>query len=174
MQTGPVNPVLVFAYGNPSRGDDALGPALYGQLETQRLAGKLPGVDLLTDFQLQVEHALDLQGRSRVLFVDASVSARAPYQLSPLRSECDASYTTHAMSPGAVLAVYEKINGQTPPAAYLLSIRGYTFGLGKDLSSGARTNLQDSYVLVCKLLSAASVTDWEQHLVSARADALPQ
>ncbi|MDP2785684.1 MAG: Ni/Fe hydrogenase, partial [Sulfurimicrobium sp.] len=63
-------PLLVFGYGNPSRGDDALGPLLLEQLA----ALNLPHVELLTDFQLQVEHAVDLQGRERVLFIDASVS----------------------------------------------------------------------------------------------------
>ncbi len=29
-------PILVFAYGNPSRGDDALGPAMYELLEEQQ------------------------------------------------------------------------------------------------------------------------------------------
>ena len=165
MQAEPVNPVLVFAWGNASRGDDGLGPALFDLLEALRLDGRLPGVDLLTDYQLQVEHALDLQGRDRVLFVDASVSARAPYELGPLLPERDVSYTTHAMSPGAVLAVYEQINGQTPPPAYLLTIRGYEFDLGKALSPQARKNLQDGYTLVCELLTDAPDSDWEQRLV---------
>jgi hydrogenase maturation protease len=62
---------LVLAVGNPSRGDDALGPAL---LERLRDAGvdAAGDVELLTDFQLQIEHALDLQGRQAVLFVDAA------------------------------------------------------------------------------------------------------
>ncbi len=150
------NPVLVFTWGNPSRGDDALGPALFELLETERLAGRLPGVELLTDYQLQVEHALDLQGRERVLFVDASVSAQAPCELHPLQPERDASYTTHAMTPGAVLAVYEQINGQSPPAAFMLSIRGYSFELGTPLSQQAGANLQDAYTLTRAFLGTHS------------------
>ena len=160
MQSAPVNPVLVFAWGNASRGDDGLGPALFELLEAQQSAGKLPGVDLLTDYQLQVEHALDLQGRERVLFVDASVSARTPYELCSVRPERDTSYTTHAMSPGAVLAVYEQINLQAPPPAFLLSIRGYEFGLGQELSSLARANLQQAVSLVHELLVTAPAGDW--------------
>jgi hydrogenase maturation protease len=167
MLAASVNPVLVFTWGNPSRGDDGLGPALFELLEEQQLAGRLPGVDLLTDYQLQVEHALDLQGRERVLFVDASVSARAPYELYPLRAEHDASFTTHAMSPAAVLAVYEQINRQVPPPAFLLSIRGYAFGLGEELSSRGRANLLDSHALVRNLLTATPAADWEQHVTQA-------
>ena len=68
MMQHPANPNLIFTWGNPSRGDDALGPAMYDLLQNEDISG----VDLLTDFQLQIEHAIDLEGRERVLFVDAS------------------------------------------------------------------------------------------------------
>jgi len=152
MQAGPVSPVLVFAWGNPSRGDDGLGPALFELLEAERVAGRLPGVELLTDYQLQVEHALDLQGRDRILFIDASMSVQPPCEIAALRPERDASYTTHAMTPGAVLAVYEQINAQPPPPAFLLSIRGYAFGLGTPLSPQAAVNLQDALALAREFL----------------------
>ncbi|HYQ70796.1 MAG TPA: hydrogenase maturation protease [Gammaproteobacteria bacterium] len=151
-----VRPVLVFAWGNPSRGDDALGPALLELLAAQQAQGGFPGVELLTDFQLQVEHALDLQGRERVLFVDASVSAAAPCELRPLQPEQDTSYTTHAMSPAAVLAVYEQINDGPPPPAFMLSIRGYEFELGNPLTDQARANLQESYTRACDFLARHS------------------
>ena len=157
MQQG-VRPVLVFAWGNPSRGDDALGPALLEMLETrQRENGEFAGVELLCDYQLQVEHALDLQGRRRVLFIDASVSTRAPCELQQLRPEQDASYTTHAMSPAAVLAVYEQICDEPPPPAFMLSIRGYDFELGEELSAQARSNLQQGYALACDFLGNPSL-----------------
>ena len=41
-------------------------------------------VELLTDFQLQVEHAADMVGRELVLFIDASVSCPPPYAFSRL------------------------------------------------------------------------------------------
>ena len=147
-----VRPVLVFAWGNPSRGDDALGPALLEMLASRQAQGEFAGVELLTDFQLQVEHALDLQGRERVLFIDASVSAQAPYELHRLQAERDASYTTHAMSPGAVLAVYAQINDEAPPPAFLLSIRGYEFELGQSLTPQACANLQDACAQACDFL----------------------
>ena len=134
-------PVLIFTYGNPSRGDDALGPAMFDLLETHK-----PGnVDLLTDFQLQIEHAADLEQRQYVLFVDASISCEAPFELQELQAERDKSYTTHAMSPSSVLAVYKQINRCDPPPAYLLAIRAYEFGLGKEMSEKARINLEQAY-----------------------------
>jgi len=160
-----IRPLLVFAYGNPSRGDDALGPAVLDLLAArQQETAAFAEVELLTDFQLQIEHALDLQGRERVLFIDASLSAQPPYELQLLQPECDTSYTTHAMSPAAVLAVYQQINHLPPPPAYLLSIRGYTFELGEALSSRAAANLQDSFTLVCELLTASH---WELALTQS-------
>ena len=134
-------PVLIFTYGNPSRGDDALGPAMFDLLEAHK-----PGnVDLLTDFQLQIEHAADLEQRQYILFVDASVTCEAPFELQELQAERDKSFTTHAMSPASVLAVYKQINRSDPPPAYLLAIRAYEFGLGKEMSEKARINLEQAY-----------------------------
>lgn len=142
-------PVLIFSYGNPSRGDDALGPAMFDMLEAyQRETGTLHGVDLLTDFQLQIEHAVDLENRRYVLFIDASVSCRAPFELRQLKAERDASFSTHAMSPAAVLAVYQQVNQCEPPGAGLLTIRAYQFGLGLDISEAARDNLLQAYQYV--------------------------
>ena len=149
MQQHPANPDLIFTWGNPSRGDDALGPAMYELL----LQEDLNGVDLLTDFQLQIEHSIDLEGRKRVLFVDASASANAPFELSRLQPEQDASYTTHAMSPQALLSVYQQVNGSEPPPAWLLSIRGYKFGLGLPLSTDANKHLLAAFNHVKELIT---------------------
>lgn len=129
-------PILVFGWGNPARGDDALGPLFVGVVE----AMGLPGVECLTDFQLQVEHALDLEGRSRVLFVDASVDAPDPFGVAPLRARRDDSFTTHAMTPQAVLQVYRDLRGEPPPA-WLLGMRGERWALGDPLSASARRHL---------------------------------
>ena len=45
-------PLLLLGYGNPSRGDDALGPMLLEMLEADRRAGRAPdNFETLTDFQ---------------------------------------------------------------------------------------------------------------------------
>lgn len=156
-----VKPVLVFGYGNLSRGDDALGPLLlqYVESETSPILDK---VEILSDFQLQIEHALDLQGRDLVLFVDASVAvpdgqAFGFTELAPCR---DDSYTTHAMSPAAVLSVYQNINKQTPPPCFLLSIKGERFELGEGLSTAARQHLSSACTFTHKLLAQADSGFW--------------
>ena len=73
-------PVLIFAIGNESRGDDAIAPLLLRRLgawmEAEDIAGQF---ELLEDFQLQVEHATDMVGRKLVLFIDAGMDTPAPY-----------------------------------------------------------------------------------------------
>ena len=136
-------PTLIFGWGNPSRGDDALGPLFVEHFTS--LAALHPEwgpVECLTDFQLQVEHALDLQGRRRVLFVDASLDAPAPCTLARIEAARDASFTTHAMSPQAVLKVYADIEDGEAPPCWLLAIRGDRFELGEDLSAVAEENLK--------------------------------
>ncbi|MBI5899148.1 MAG: hydrogenase maturation protease [Rhodocyclales bacterium] len=136
-------PTLIFGWGNPSRGDDALGPLFVEHFaELARRHPEWGEVDCLTDFQLQVEHALDLQGRRRVLFVDASIDAPAPFSLTRIEAARDASFTTHAMSPQAVLKVYADIDDGEPPPCWLLAIRGEHFELGEGLGASARRSLQ--------------------------------
>jgi len=94
-----------------------------------------------TDFQLQVEHALDLREHGRVLFVDASATSPAPFSVLPLRSAKDASFTTHSMTPQAVMYTYRKLEGRRPPPTWLLAIRGDRFELGEDPSPMAQQHL---------------------------------
>ena len=139
-------PVLILTYGNPSRGDDALGPVIFDMLEKHKQeTGDLDRVDLLTDFQLQIEHAVDLEDRQCVLFIDAGVSCAEPFEMHQLQAERDDSFTTHAMSPASVLAVYKQIKQEEAPPAYLLTIRAYEFGLGLPMSKAAMKNLDLAY-----------------------------
>jgi hydrogenase maturation protease len=144
--SGRVSPVLIFTYGNPSRGDDALGPLMFDMLEKhQRETNDLDDVELLTDFQLQIEHAVDLHGRKCILFIDAGVSCEEPYELHELHAQRDDSFTTHAMSPSSILSVYEQVNQEEAPPACLLTIRAYEFGLGLSMSRKARSNLDQAF-----------------------------
>lgn len=164
-----MKPVLIFGYGNPSRGDDALGPLLLEQIEDE-LSGwpAADEVELLTDFQLQVEHALDLGGRELVIFADASLSAVAPYEFCPVAPERDASYTSHTLSPAAVLDVCRQL-GQLPlPPCYLLSIRGYAFELGHPLSDPARDNLAKSLDFMRRLLHSGRPGETARELIQSK------
>jgi hydrogenase maturation protease len=99
-------------------------------------------VELLEDYQLQIEHAMDLAGRSGVLFVDASLTCRAPFEVTELAAARDASVTTHALSAPALLQVFFDLHGHAPPPSTLLAIRGEAFELGVPLSTAAHANLE--------------------------------
>ena len=139
-------PLLVIGVGNPSRGDDALGPACIEALE-----GEAPsGVELLTDFQLQVEHVLDLSRCSRVVFVDASMGCASPFSFEGIEADMRLTPLSHALSPAQLLGVYRRVHGVVAPPASVLAIRGFEFELGSPLSSAARANLDAA---VCFLIS---------------------
>jgi len=145
-----VAPILIIGIGNPSRGDDAIGPTAIERLE----ALAPPGVELLTDFQLQVEYALDLVGRQQVIFIDASVSAEPPFTFEPVQPAADESATSHALSPAAVLDTYRRITGAPLPSCWVLAVRGYAFELGEPLSPEAEGNLQAAMDALIGRLSA--------------------
>lgn len=130
-------PLLVFGWGNPSRGDDALGSALVDAVAALNLSG----VECITDFQLQMDDCLELKGRRKVLFVDASKVAAPPFTVEDVEPRKDASFTSHAMTAQAVMQVYLDIEKETPPPCQLLGIRGETWGLGEAMSVAAQERL---------------------------------
>jgi hydrogenase maturation protease len=135
----PVAPLLVFGWGNLSRGDDALGPLFIERLRA--VLAPDANVELLDDYQLQIEHALDLAGRQQVLFVDASLRCIAPFEVMPVLPAKDASFTTHALSPQALLQVFCDVQGEVPPPCTLLAIRGERFVLGEPPGLAAQAHL---------------------------------
>jgi hydrogenase maturation protease len=128
-------PLLVIGIGNPSRGDDALGPAFIERAEASLRAEIDAGeIELMTDFQLQVEHALDLVDRARVVFVDASVKVPegSPFTFERATPERDESFSSHALSPAAVLDALRAL-GHALPDTWVLGIRATSFELGEPI-----------------------------------------
>lgn len=123
---------LLFAIGNPSRGDDALGPAFAAGVADLDL-------DVIEAFQLQVEDLLDLHDRPWVLFVDAAVGLDRPWRWSSPAPGPDPG-VSHALSPAALLGHHARLVGPPPPAR-LLALRGEAFELGEPLSPAAAAGL---------------------------------
>jgi hydrogenase maturation protease len=135
-KTEPEN-VLVIGFGNPGRLDDGLGPALSERIA---LLG-IPGVTCDADYQLMIEDAADIARNDIVVFADASVDAAAPFSWSQLKAKADYSFSTHSVSPEAVLQLAAtSFSGRA--RAYLLAIRGYEFNsFGEKISEKAQANL---------------------------------
>jgi len=155
-------PILVFAVGNDSRGDDALGPLLIRKLE----GVDQKQVELIEDYQLQVEHVTDLVGRSAVLFVDADMSCSDPYCFSEISAGHDHSYTSHAMTPFSLLHAYRQVYGTDAPPGFLLRITGYRFELGDNLSEKAVVNLEEATARVVDLCRDVSLERWRKCLAN--------
>lgn len=154
--------ILILGYGNPGRGDDALGPELLASIERVQLAG----VECQSDMQLQVEHVIDLERRSAIIFVDADASCDPPFQFAKIRAEKDGSYSSHAMSPPALLHAYQQVFKQESPPSFLLRIRGYQFELGENMSESAANNLACA-VSFTEQLCITAPTHWlSDHLAS--------
>ena len=122
--SGPApRPVLVLGWGNRSRGADALGPELLDRLqrwlETAHPA-RAHQVDWLEDYQLQIEHTLDLKDRRAVLLLDAAVGLDTPVAWRTVQPRRDRSLSTHALSPETLLQIFEDVHGQPAPPCELL------------------------------------------------------
>ncbi len=151
--TDPVparKPIVVFAVGNDARGDDGLGPALGAMLEAEAR----PGVDVIAEYQLQVENALDLEGRRLAVFVDAGHGTPAPFTLERATAAAEFLHTTHALPPAAVLETATRL-GIALPEAWVLCIRGESFELGEALSEKGLARLDAARGALARLLDEA-------------------
>ena len=72
--------MYLIGYGNPGRCDDGLGPAFAARIA----ARDLPGVTVSTDYQLTVDHALEIAQADRVVFADALMRSDAPFRFGPV------------------------------------------------------------------------------------------
>ena len=160
-------PVVIFAVGNPSRGDDAIGPELYGRLakwlENEGLADQF---ELIEDFQLQIEHALDLQGRQLALFIDAGENTPAPYTFKQIAPAIGIAHTTHELPPEAVLQVYLQTEGSEPPPSFVLCVRGEEFELGEPLTATTSSYVEAAFGLLMQLCREATLVEWKRAVVA--------
>jgi hydrogenase maturation protease len=147
---------LVLCIGNPSRGDDALGP-LFAERLAHWAEGRTLPVDLtiLSEYQCQIEHVLDLAAADLALFVDAGTGG--DIALTPLAPRRDHSLTSHSLSPACLLALAAEL-GYGPHEAWLLVMRGEMFELGAPLGAAAETRLAAALRQVCAGLQAVSLS----------------
>ncbi len=148
--------LVVFGWGNISRGDDGVGPLLLQRLERAGWEGAL----LIEDFQLQLEHALDLKGADIALFLDAGKDTEAPFFFREIFPRQGLTHTSHALPPESVLAVAQKVLEQEPPPSFLLCVRGDSFGLGDDLSEICAARLELAWAFLQRLGESRSPEAW--------------
>jgi len=132
---------LLIGYGNPGRQDDGLGPALAAKVEEKRPSGWVVEID----YQLVVEHALDIVGYETIIFADASVNGETPFIYREVHPEPLEDFTGHGLSPEAVMYLAKTLfhcNAQ----GFVLGMRGYEFDKFEErLSDAARNNLEAAH-----------------------------
>ena len=157
-----VAPVLIFAIGNESRGDDALGPLLLRELDICLKANNLSDkFELLEDFQLQIEHAMDMKDRELVLFIDAGMNTLSPFSFYRAQPNDEPVLYSHALMPEALLKVYTQFYHEASPDAFILCIRGDLFELGEPLTPQAEANLASALRFAQRLLLEPEAASWD-------------
>jgi len=148
-RAGGVPRVLVLGYGNPGREDDGLGPAAVAAIE--RIGWR--HVTVGSNYQLVVEDVVEIAAADVVWFVDASRDGVEPCATRSIVPAFDLTFTSHLVSPGALLAMAQQYYGRTP-TAYLLAIRGYEFAFVERLTDRATANLREAVALLRRAVSA--------------------
>ncbi len=151
--------LIVFAGGNESRGDDGIGPMLARRL----LDLGLPSLVVIEDHQLNIEHVTDFVGDTPLLFIDASVSIDSGIMVEQIDASGDGNFSTHAISPQALLNVYLQTTGNELPPAYLLHVAGKSFGLGESLGETGSAAAESAWAFLEDLLSHPA-SEWRAGL----------
>jgi hydrogenase maturation protease len=154
---------LLIGYGNPGRLDDGLGPALAEAVEKMNIGG----VTVDSDYQLTVEDAVTVADHNVVIFADADVGGPEPFYLKKLDpANSTLSFSSHSVSPGALVAMAEELFHKKVKA-YILGIRGYEFNeFGERLSDKAKLNLAEATRFIETALTNGGLEEVRAELVS--------
>ncbi len=132
--------VLIVGYGNPLRGDDALG-----WRAAERLAEEpLPDTETLTVHQLTPELAEPVSRAELVIFIDAAEGGPAGEWA---RGEVEAGHVsgrpfTHHVTPAALLDAAQLLYAHRPRAV-IFNMIGESFELGEGLSATVEVALPE-------------------------------
>ncbi len=141
--------MLIIGYGNPLRGDDALGWRV-----TQRLRDLVtdPEVEILTLHQLLPELMDTLSRAERAIFIDAAAEG-SPGEVveRALTPAVTAASFTHAATPEALLTGARLLYGSAPEGA-MISVAGADFSLGAGLSEAVGAQVDRVVAMVLRRL----------------------
>jgi hypothetical protein len=123
-------------------------------------AANFADVATVEDYQLQIEHALDLDGAELALFVDAGRGGPSPFAFTEIFAHDGHAHTTHALAPEAVLEVFRRVRSRAPPPAFALAVRGESFELGQPLSVDGAQRLEAAWRFIGELMRSPSAEAW--------------
>lgn len=129
---------IVIGIGNTGRGDDGLGWKFLDLIKDKGFEDW----ELVYRYQLNVEDADLVKEAETLIFVDSYNGKLAKgFLLEECHPRVDFEYTTHALNPCAVMALCNNLY-EKKPLTFVMKIQGYEWGLGKELSPRAITNLE--------------------------------
>jgi len=136
--------VLILCYGNPLRGDDAIGWMAAEELTRDFACPESPRghVEVVACHQLTPELAERLSEVDRVVFVDACAVGTpgqvtcGPVEPAPWQDQA----LSHHLHPAALLGLSKELYGRAPTAAQC-SVCGASFDHSDGLSPDAATAL---------------------------------
>ncbi|MCX7796721.1 MAG: hydrogenase maturation protease [bacterium] len=134
MEASKETSILVIGYGNPARCDDGIG-----EYVTERLLSEGINVDILTCQELGPELCEDISGCGLVFFIDAGIEQNEAFLIREITPKYKTPIFSHHISPEMLLAITEELYN-VRPKAYLVSIKGYNFDFGFEITEMAKQN----------------------------------
>lgn len=134
MEASKETNILVIGYGNPARCDDGVG-----EYVAKRLLSEDIGIDILTLQELGPELCEDISGCELIFFVDAGIEQEEPFLIREITPKYKTPIFSHHITPEMLLAITEELY-KIKPKSYLVSIKGYNFDFGFELTETARQN----------------------------------
>ena len=141
--------LLILGYGNPLRGDDAIGPAVLRELEHSSLAAR---AQFLQGQQLGPELSEPLAASEAAIFIDAAANGLpGEIRTRELHAIDGTSHgLTHQVCPETLLTLARELYGHAPRAV-LVTICGEDFALGAPLSECAQKAIRTCLPLIASL-----------------------
>jgi hydrogenase maturation protease len=138
--------LLVYGFGNPGRQDDGLGPAFAEMVEGWKKKNNADYIVTDSNYQLNVEDALEISEYDVVIFADATIEDEVEdFSLGVLDpTKAEVKYTLHAASPGYILELCHEMY-QKYPETYLMRIKGYEWDFKEGLTINASNNLDKAF-----------------------------
>ncbi|MBE9069874.1 hydrogenase maturation protease [Leptolyngbya cf. ectocarpi LEGE 11479] len=148
---------VVIGYGNPDKGDDAIGQKVVAQLQKF----KTPGLEAYSVTQLTPELSSKLAKASVTIFVDACKFKNTDtVQVKPLDA-CGTETTGstlpgfgHSCSPRSLLALTQSVYGRFPKA-WWVEVPANDFTIGHPLSAQAEQGVIQALQTIASLMSSA-------------------
>lgn len=133
--------ILVYGIGNPGRQDDSLGIELSYKIDQWKEKKRYESIDVVQNYQLNIEDAERLSHYSHVIFADASIDTESSYKYISVTDKYDVDFSMHSVTPSFVLGLC-RVLFKKEVAAYELHIRGEKWEFMEPLSANAIKNLE--------------------------------